>query len=303
MEEGWLGAAFALAGAVCFAMGNIAVVKAATARGDKGATLSVFITAALAALIWAVAEGAATPSPADPRFLEAVLWFALSGLFVMALGRALVFTSIRKLGATRASAVKRVNPFFSVALAWVLLGEGASGTDAVGMALIALSFGLMIRRSFQTVPEAADKPPPALDYGWGVAAAACYASSYIARKFGLAAVALPAFGTLVSALAGLLAVAVLGLFIARFRDNLRNVFKHATRWTVAAGIAISFGQIFFFAALAHADVMTVVMVASLEMFISNFLAVVIFRTEGRAHSSTLIAAALAAGGAVAVAAG
>ena len=299
---GWLGAGYAFLAACCFATGNIAIVKAKGEVGDKGATLSVVITAVVAATIWLTAEGGELPATGDPRLLEALLWFGLAGLFVMALGRALVFQSIQRLGATRASAVKRVNPFFSVALAWALLGESVSRADALGMGLIGLAFAIMVRRSMKAVEGAEDAPPPAADYAWGVAASACYASSYIARKFGLAAVALPAFGTMISALVGLAAVGLLSLVLVRFRDNLLNMFRRATPWTVGAGCAISFGQIFTFAALAHAEVMTVVMVASLEIFISNVLAVAVFRTETRAHPSTVIAAALAATGAVAVSA-
>lgn len=302
MEGQWLGAALALAAAACFATGNVLIVKAAGARGDRGSTLSVLITAAMAGPLWLVWEDGALPAAADPRLTEALVWFGVSGLFAMALGRALVFTSIRRLGATRASAVKRVNPFFSVVLAWALLGETVSGLDAVGMALIAAAFAVMIRRSFRRA-EAEENPPPAADYGWGVAGSLCYASSYVARKLGLAAAPLPLFGTLVSALAGLVAIAALGLFVRRFRDNLLNAFRWATPWTVAAGVTVSMGQILTFAALFHAEVMTVVMISSLEMFISNAVAVLVFRTETRAHWSVLLGAALAGGGAIAVASG
>jgi len=300
MPLGWLGAAYALAGATCFALGNIAIVKASDARGDKGATLSVLITAVMAAAIWIVAEGATLPAAGDPRLMEALFYFALAGVLVMAIGRSLVFQSIRRLGATRASAVKRVNPFFSVLLAAVLLGETVNGIDAVGMAMIGAAFLLMIRQSFRKV-DIHNASVPAIDYIWGVGAAACYATSYIARKFGLTALSLPAFGTMVSAIVGLVAVAVVGIFIRRYRDNVRNMFRYATPWTVAAGVAISFGQIFTFAALAHAQVMTVVMMSSLEIFISNVFAVVIFHTEKRAHWTTLLAGLLAASGAIAVA--
>lgn len=300
MLQGWLGAAYAFAGASCFALGNIAIVKASNAKGDKGATLSVLVTAVVSALIWLIAEGGTLPAAADPRLMEALFYFALAGILVMAIARSLVFVSIRRLGATRASAVKRVNPFFSVLLAAVILGETVNGIDAVGMALIGLAFALMIRQSFRRT-DALDAAPPAQDYLWGVGAAACYATSYIARKAGLTVLPLPAFGTMVSAVVGLLAVALVGIFVQRYRDNVRNIFRNATPWTVAAGVAISFGQIFTFAALAHAQVMTVVMIGSLEIFISNILAVAIFRTEKRAHWSTMVAGLLAATGAIAVA--
>ncbi len=300
MLQGWLGPAYALAGATFFALGNIAIVKASNAKGDKGATLSVLVTVVVSALIWLLFEGGTLPARDDPRLTEALAFFALAGILVMAIGRSLVFVSIRRLGATRASAVKRTNPFFSVLFATVLLGETINGLDATGMALIAAAFALMIRQSFRK-SDPAHQSPPAIDYAWGVGAAACYASSYVARKFGLEALPLPAFGTMVSALVGLVAVAVVGIFVKRYRDNVRDIFRNATPATVAAGVAISLGQIFTFAALAHAQVMTVVMVGSLEIFISNVLAVAIFRTEQRAHWTTLLAGLLAASGAIAVA--
>lgn len=303
MDGAWIGAAWALAGACCFALGNIAIVRAKSAGGDKGATLSVLITAVVAGLAWLIGEGAALPSPDDPRLVEALLWFALAGLFVMALGRALVFASLQKLGVTRASAVKRVNPFFSVLLAALVLGEAVTWIDAAGMVLIGAGFGLLVWLSFRAAAARPETEPPTRDYLWGLGAGFAYAASYVARKLGLAALALPAFGTMVSALAGLLAFAVLALFLPRFRRNLAGIFRDATPATVAAGVAISFGQICTFSALAHADVMTVVMIGSLEVFISSFLAVVVFRTERRASAATLFAAGLAIGGAVTVAAG
>jgi hypothetical protein len=45
----------------------------------------------------------------------------------------------------------------------------------------------------------------------------------------------------------------------------------------------------------------VVMIASLEIFISSFLSVVVFRTEARPDLETYIAAAIATAGVIAIA--
>lgn len=297
-----MGEGLALLSATFFAASNVAVVKAADAKGDRGATLSVVITMAISALVWMTFEGGALPDPAQPAFVEGVLWFAVGGVFAMALGRAFVFVSLRRLGATRAAAVKRLNPFFSVVLAFVLLGETIAPLGVAGMALIALSFAILFRRAWAGRGMLGGETPPPGDYAWGVAAAFWYAASYVARKLGLAAIPLAAFGTMVSAVAGFLAITALALFIPRFRQNLRDMFRNATPWVVAAGVLISFGQIAMFAALFHETVATVVMISSLEIFISNFLSVAVFRTEARAHSSTVLASVLATLGVIAVAA-
>jgi drug/metabolite transporter (DMT)-like permease len=109
---GW-GEALALLGAVAFAGSGAVVAKGATQKGsgDNGALLSVIITAVAAGGIWL-----ATPAMAIPVLQSECLlgsaWFALSGFVTIFLGRSLLYQSIGYLGATRASAVRRLNPFF-----------------------------------------------------------------------------------------------------------------------------------------------------------------------------------------------
>lgn len=300
-----MGEGLALLSATCFAFGNIAIVKGSVAaKGDRGATLSVVITVCVATFFWLVLERGAYGDPASPDWASGMVWFALAGVFAMALGRSFVFVSIRRLGATRAASVKRLNPFFSVILAVMFLGEPIGWADLAGMTLIASSFAMLLHvsRLDRVRNGGADSPAP-IDYAWGVAAAISYAGAYIVRKFGLIDISLPAFGTMISAIAGLLAIMAMALFIGRYRDNLRNMIRDATGWVVVAGLLISFGQITMFAALFYEDIATVVMIAALEIFISNLLAVYVFGIERRADPSLIVAAILATIGATLVAGG
>lgn len=258
---------------------------------------------ALSALIWLVVEGGRAAVPATPAEWTAIGWFALAGILAMVFGRSLVFTSIRRLGVTRSSAVKRLNPFFSALLAAVILGEVMRATDLAGMAAIAAAFALLIRESFRNRGAADHDAPPPAAYLFGVAAAAAYALAYIARKSGLDALHAPAFGTFVSAAAGFAGFAAFALVSPRHRANFRAMFAHLDRWIVLAAIMVSGGQILMFAALAYERVSTVAMIASLEIFISMFLSIVIFRTEHRPGPAALLAAVLATTGVVLVASG
>jgi len=300
-----LGTGLALLSASCFACGQVFISKSAVRAGDdRGVILSVLFTVAISCLVWLLLEAGRTTSADSPVTFFGLAMFALSGVFSAALGRKFLYVSIQQLGVTRASAVKRLNPFFSVLLAFVFLHEAITGFDGIGMVLVALAFRILIRQSFRKRQANADSTePPPYHYIWGVASSLSYATSYIFRKQGLDAIAAPAFGTMISALAALAFFIFLALIIPRRRSDFRAVFIGVDRWMVAAGILISFGQILFFAALAVESISTVVMVSSLEVFVAAFLSIVVFRTEKRPDIVVLLAALFATLGVVAVAAG
>jgi drug/metabolite transporter (DMT)-like permease len=255
-------------------------------------------------LLWLTLEGGNFGAEESEVWWAGVGWFALAGILAMVFGRTFLFASIRKLGVTRASAVKRLNPFFSVLLAFTLLGEPATGLDVLGIIGIALAFGVLIRCSFKrnlSATEAHSTPPSLGSYGWGVGSALSYALAYITRKYGLLLVGAPAFGTMVSAVSGFAFFAIAAIFVARYRNNFRNMFRNLNVWLVLAAITVSLGQILLFSALFYEKVSTVVMIASLEIFISSFLSVVVFRTEVRPDMETYIAAIIATAGVIAIA--
>lgn len=302
MSDALTGQLLALLSAVAFACGNVFISKGSTGGGDRGVLFSVLVTMVFSGLLWLVMEGGSFGTGDPEVWWAGVGWFVLAGILAMVFGRTFLFKSIRKLGVTRASAVKRLNPFFSVLLAFALLGEPITGLDGLGILSIALAFGLLIRRSFQrSLPEDEAQPPSLGSYGWGVGSALSYALAYIARKYGLVLIGAPAFGTMVSAVSGFTFFSIAAIFVAQYRDNLRNIFRNLNRWLVLAAITVSLGQILLFAALYYEKVSTVVMIASLEIFISSFLSVVVFRTEKRPDLETYVAASVATAGVIAIA--
>lgn len=291
--------------ASCFACGQVFISKSTVRAGDdRGVILSVLFTASISCLVWLLIEAGRATGQESPVTFFGLTMFALSGIFSVALGRKFLYVSVRELGVTRAVAVKRLNPFFSVLFAFIFLHEAVTGFDGIGMALVALAFALMIRHSFKRQQTGDDKSEPVpYQYVWGVASALSYATSYIFRKQGLDAIAAPAFGTMVSALSALAFFILLALAMPARRKDFRMVFIGVDGWMIAAGMLISFGQILFFAALALEQISTVAMISSLEVFIASFLSIVIFRTEKRPEATILLAALLAMLGVVFVAAG
>ncbi len=296
------GHALALLSALSFAAANLFVARTTVSGGDKGVMFSICVTVAMSGLLWLAIEAGSTRVEMTPGAWLGVIWFAVAGLFAMVFGRSLVFESIRRLGVPRASAVKRLNPFFAVLLAGLILAEPLTAVDKLGMAAIAVAFGLLIGESFRG-SGGIDTAPPATAYLFGIFGALSYAFAYVLRKLGLELLPAPALGTLVSAVTGLAVFMALSIVSGRYRGYLGNVVSHLDRWIVGAAIMVSIGQILLFAALALAAVSTVVMIASLEIFFSIFLSVVVLRSERTPSAAVLGAAGLAMIGVVLVSAG
>jgi drug/metabolite transporter (DMT)-like permease len=294
------GEVLALFSGFCYAAASVSVAKSAAYQGgDNGALLSVIITAGAALAIFAWTGPVPNVSYGT---LSGLAWFALSGLLTVILGRALFFKSIASIGPIRASAVNRLNPFFSVLLAATLLGERVKPVAGLGMALIATSFVVLIRQLLARQRAQAfggDTPIrseglPWLAYAFGPASAFSYASGYIARKLGLNQLPDSNFGTFVGAFAALSGYLVAALFVERYRAAFRRLPSDTTRWHVLAASFVSAGQIAQFGALKYIEVSRVVMLTSVEIFVAMFLSVYVLRTERRPDPAT-IAAAIVAG--------
>lgn len=301
MAPSTFGNALAFFSAICFAWSVVCVSRSGIREGDRGVFFSVLVTIGFSAALWLLSEGPKAGDVGTGDWWRGIVWFTVAGICAMVLGRNLLFASIRRLGVTRASATKRLNPFFSVACAAIFLSERITPLAGLGMAVIAMGFGLLVRDSLTRTDDGI--VIPIAGYGWGVAAAIAYAGAYVTRKLGLADLPAPAFGTLVSALAGLGFMLVTATLSLRHRQNLLGVFRNLDRWLVMASVAMSVGQISLFVALLYQRISVIVMIASLEVFIASFLAVVVFRTELRPGPMTQAAAVLATIGVALVAFG
>lgn len=305
------GEVLSLLAAFFFAVNGVMVAKGVAqgdGRGDHGALLSIIMTTVMAAALWLAVPGSGALAAPEAALASGVFWFAVSGVLTIFLGRTLLYQSIASIGAIRASMLLRLHPFFSVLLAAFILDETISAVAGGGMLLIMASFALLLRRAFGSrhpapTTEGATIEARALHYIYGPASAFSYALGNIARKHALGLVPDSSFGTLVSALAGLVSFAVGALFVQRYRYAFAGVFRNASRWQYAAGVFASAGQLSNFAAIQHIEVSRAVMITSAEIFLSMFLAVYVLKTEKRPDATTLLAAGFAMVGVILVAAG
>lgn len=297
-----IGEALALGSAVSFAFANVAIAKGARNGSDAGGVLlSVLVTGLLSGLGWLVAGGGAVSTAALSG--AAIAWFAASGLLATVGGRLTLFRSIAFAGVVRASTVRRVMPLFSLALAWVFLGQAISPLAGGGMALITASFGLLWLDNRRKLAGARDPADISRGLALGVASALLYALSYVARSLGLQIVPDAFLGAFVGAAAALLAYLAGAAVHAPFRAMVRGTLRRPDPWQLAAAVFISLGQIAQFAALTYTSVARVAFLNSVEVYISALLAVFVFRTEPLPSLHVLAATGLATAGVILVAAG
>jgi drug/metabolite transporter (DMT)-like permease len=287
------GELLALLTALCFAIANVTVTRgAAKGAADNGVFLSLLLTAAISAVCWLV-------SGARSGFVETTakgwLWLAAAGVFTSFIGRVFLFSSIQQLGAMRASALKRLNPLFAVILGVIVLHDAISGTMAAGMALIALSFVILARDAFQRDPAprgGAFRRLMNLGYLYAPVSALGYAIGYLFRKMGLNETPDPFFGAMIGSLVGAGVYVLVALFHTGYRAAIRSTFTTFNKWLFLAGVMSSFGQITYFVALNHSTISRVALIASLEIFITMFLAAFVMKKSAEPMGKPLFFAAL-----------
>jgi drug/metabolite transporter (DMT)-like permease len=235
------------------------------------------------------------------------------------------------LGAVQASAVKRLNPFFSVLLGVLVLGEPFDSIMMIGMLLIFSSFGVLLKQSMaptsgsatptngsatptngsatptngSATPRSSGSESAArswaakltnLGFFYGPVSALAYATGYVARKQGLIALPDPAFGTMLGSVIGAVFFVLAAQFVDSYRHAVRNALTTFSPWLFATGVLSSMGQLLYFMALSHSTISRVALISSMEVFVTIFLTVVIFRSREQLSVPVLLAAGLGVAG-------
>jgi len=300
MPAAWQGDALAVASAVSFATANVLIARGSRPDGgDNGAFTSLLITAALAGAGWIV-EGLWRGF--EPVTWRALAWFAGGGVFTGFIGRVFYYASVQRLGAMRSSAIKRLTPFFAVILGVLVMGDAINGSMAIGLAMIASSFVVLVGAAWMggTSSRLASQAPRSRGLGWGYVygpiSALGYSTGYLLRKMGLAEAHDAWLGACVGCLVGALFFLVTAAFNRDYARAVRATFRRPSHWLLAAGVMSSAGQILYFFALNWSTISRVALLGSMEIFVTMFLAWLFLRQRESLTPSLLAAAALGFGG-------
>lgn len=283
------GEALALLSALFYGLAGVTVVRARPlARGDNGVFLSVLVTTALTLLLWLGWGAVPLAEALAPRRWPALALFALAGLFSTVLGRITLYRATERIGAVRASLLRRLIPVFALPVAAVLLHERPDASALLGGALVLVAVFLYLNPAGRRAGRA-DRIGDLL----GIASAASYALAYGLRRLGLGDLPDPAFGTFAGAAAGavwMLGAASLG---RSPRSAIARLTCDRSRWHWITALALSLGQTLQFFALKAASVASVAVLGSLELFFSAVLVGLVFRTERIPVTRLLLTGSLA----------
>ena len=288
----------ALSAAFFWAAANACIFKGASKEGgENGAFLSILITFLVMTVIWVYQHDFSLEQNLNSTGL---IHFAVAGMLTLFLGRVFFHGSIQYLGSLRGSSVKRMIPFFSVALGVFFLGEKLNSSDLIGMVTIFLGFGLLIFESHRRSESPADsanqfihlKKNIRIGLLYGVFSALVYSLGNVFRKTGLMNLNDPAFGAMIGAFVGALLFVIASVFLKSYRQSLNNTFSQHNPWLIGAGVSASIGQWLYFIAIDESNISRATLIVSSDIFITLFLSHLYFKKQERITYHTVGAALL-----------
>ena len=252
MENSTIGILLAILAAAFWGIGNTIARVGLQSVKTASATILSLLTGLIVALIIAlIFEFEALVS----LTLLAIGMFALTGIFHFALGRFLLYQSMKHIGAARGTSITHSFPLFALIFSTILLKETPTIPVVIGTLLIVGGIYLLLsERSGAELP----RRDRILGYTIGLATALCWGITAILIKnssqFG------PPFVILSVALfSGIL---VLSLFTLRSFDINIKTNRKAINLLLIAGLLNGIGLASFYSALATTPVVIVTPLAA-----------------------------------------
>jgi drug/metabolite transporter (DMT)-like permease len=243
---------------------NVLVVGPAVRRvpQDLGFLLALSSNVVLGAVVVAglYLFGGAVP----PLEWDAVGMFAVGGLLTSYLGRWFYTRSLITIGPTRASAVQLTNPFFAAVTGWVLLGE-ALGPVAMLCGLAVLAGVYLTSRPAGAgraiVAPIGHRALSPAQLGPGLLGALAYGLGNVARGAGVRDWEAPIVGSLIGAVAGLLAYALVNTDLRKLAGALREADRVGRRLWLLSGLLSIGAQTCLIAATLYIPVAIAVVIS------------------------------------------
>jgi len=259
------GIGFAVLAAAAYGFAGVAIAQGKpVARGDNGVYLSALVTALGTGLLWMGFGRVQLARLLDPGSVGTVAIFAAAGVFSTVLGRATLYRATERIGAVRASLLRRLTPVFTLPLALLLLAEVPGPRALVGAAIVLVAVLIYQGGPGREVWDRAG-------FWIGIGSAAVYASAYVLRRLGLETLPDPLLGTFIGAIVGCLWFPLAALAGRARGARLRRLLADRGRWQWAAAGALAVGQVCQFAALAAIPAVVVACLGTLEVFFAALL--------------------------------
>ena len=259
-----MGIALAVLSAVLYSANYILIqLGMRKSAKDNGDYLSLVACVLTVFTVYAASSAWRFDRGAIPFSMRGMLYFMLAGFCTAFLGRVFLLAGIRRIGSSRAAALKNAAPIFTTLAAVLLLGERISPGAGLGMAVIFAALFLQAVSDFRK-SASLERDRTRSGVALALCSAVCFGLGQVARKQGVLDYADPLFGSLVGSVFALAVFTLLEAAKGRLAETWRRNFRRLNPYFIAAGAATGIAQISFFLSIMFTHVSYTSTVAALE---------------------------------------
>jgi drug/metabolite transporter (DMT)-like permease len=285
-----LGVMFALLSAMCFATNFILIqLGMEKSKKDNGIFINIIINVFVLCFIYLIVfifrENPVTIT------VPGVVAFVIAGFFTTFLGRASVFAGIRRIGSSRAAAIKNTSPVFTILFAVLFINETISWLNGLGI-LFVLS-GLFLTGYEQWKKNGFSvKDNMWVGILFGGFGSICFGIGFAVRKMGLQEIPDPVLGSLIGALVALISFSTFLGVKGQLMPSISSQFKEFNLFYILGGFATSFGSLTFFISAYFTQVSYTVTIIAIEPVLTLILAYLFLRKQEEIKRTMIVSTIL-----------
>lgn len=281
-----MGVLFALLSACAFATNNVIIKKGARgSKSNNGFYITVLMNAVILGLIFFVAiliqKGTFSIS------WHALPFFILAGLCTTGLGRMTLYSSILRIGPSKAAAVKNVTPIFTTLFAIIILKETFTFMPALGMlflvgGVLIAGYGFVRGHSRSNSISAEDieaRKQAWTGYSLAIFSAAIFGVGQGFRKQGLNIMDDAFFGAWAGAVTSLIFIIVMQAVKGKLRETVIGVKNDFNAYFLIAGTLTSIAPLLFFMSASLLQVSYVSAIAASEPLITTIVSAFFIKNQ------------------------
>lgn len=285
-----IGIFFAVLSATCFA-GNYILIQKGMKRSESenGVYINILTNIIILTLLYACI----LIFRSDPVEITVagVTAFMVAGLCTSFLGRATLFAGIRRIGSSRAAAIKNTNPIFTIIIAIIFLDERISSFSWIGIAFILVGLYLTAYEQWKKNGFSIK------DHTWTGIFLACFASlafgtGFAIRKLGMIENHDPFLGALIGGYVAFLAYNITLVARKELKGTIQSQLKHVNLFYLFAGVATCFGVLSFFISAFYTQVSYTAPIVAIEPVITVIFAYIFLKEQEKIKISTVVSALL-----------
>lgn len=291
-----MGMIFAFSCALCHSISNILVRKGMSrTKNENGLAVTVFVNTAFLLILTIIyrLSGAETA----PFNLKGTLLFVLAGLLTTLIGRFSFFAGIRRIGSSRAAAIKKSSPIFTLIFALVILKETIGVWPFIGICLIMIGLFIQGVQLFRDKQERISQ----LGYVFSLCSALSFGIGTVVRKQALLYFTDALMGALIGSITALVIIFAAEMGKGNILVRIKKLIGDGNYYYLLAGLASTFALLSSFLALLFIHAAYLGAISATESILTVMLSKLFLDKEEPLSFSIILSACLICFGACLIA--